>query len=124
MIPRTGIGTDVHAFAAGRDLWLAGLPWPGETGLAGHSDADAAAHACVDAVLSAAGLGDIGALFGTDRSEIAGAPRQWSGLASMTTSTSLTHSTNLNGPVPMGASANPSSPTSPMYCGGTMGSDP
>lgn len=73
MIPRTGIGTDVHAFATGRELWLAGLHWPGETGLAGHSDADAAAHACVDAVLSAAGLGDIGALFGTDRPEIVGA---------------------------------------------------
>jgi len=68
-----GVGVDVHPFASGRELNLAGLHWPGETGLAGHSDGDAAAHACCDALLSAAGLGDIGGLFGTDDPRWAGA---------------------------------------------------
>jgi 2-C-methyl-D-erythritol 2,4-cyclodiphosphate synthase len=75
-VPRVGIGTDVHAFApAGSDrpLRLAGLDWPGEPGLVGHSDADVAAHACCDALFSAAGIGDLGAHFGTSEPAWAGA---------------------------------------------------
>lgn len=76
-LPRTGIGIDVHAFASSaesRTLWLAGLEWPGERGLAGHSDGDAVAHAAADALFSASGTGDLGTNFGTDRPEYAGAP--------------------------------------------------
>ena len=73
-LPRIGIGVDVHPFADDdRSLSLAGLTWPGEPGLAGHSDADVAAHAACDALFSAAGMGDLGTHFGTDRPELAGA---------------------------------------------------
>jgi len=72
-LPRVGMGTDVHAFGGDGELWLAGLRWPGEQSLQGHSDGDAVAHAIVDAVLAAAGLGDIGTHFGTDQPQYAGA---------------------------------------------------
>jgi 2-C-methyl-D-erythritol 2,4-cyclodiphosphate synthase len=60
---RTGIGVDSHAFAAGRRLILGGVEIPHDAGLAGHSDADVLAHAITDALLGAAGLGDIGQHF-------------------------------------------------------------
>ena len=72
---RTGIGTDTHRFTEDetKPLYLGTVLWPGERGLDGHSDGDALSHAIVDALLSAAGLGDIGSNFGVDRPEFAGA---------------------------------------------------
>lgn len=70
---RSGIGLDVHAFDNESPLWLGGLYWPDEPGLKGHSDGDALSHAVCDALLSAAGLGDIGGRFGTADDRFAGA---------------------------------------------------
>jgi 2-C-methyl-D-erythritol 4-phosphate cytidylyltransferase/2-C-methyl-D-erythritol 2,4-cyclodiphosphate synthase len=75
---RTGIGTDTHRFSedSAKPLFLGTIEWPGERGLDGHSDGDALSHAIVDALLSAAGLGDIGSNFGVDRPEFEGANGQ------------------------------------------------
>ncbi|HEY4977058.1 MAG TPA: 2-C-methyl-D-erythritol 2,4-cyclodiphosphate synthase [Gaiellaceae bacterium] len=73
---RVGIGIDAHAFAAGAPLVLGGVAIEHESGLAGHSDGDVIAHALIDALLGAAGLGDIGSLFPSD-------DKRWKGADSL-----------------------------------------
>lgn len=77
-LPRVGVGTDVHARSKdpARPCMVAGLEWPGQPGLVGHSDADVACHAICDALFAAAGIGDLGAHFGTDRPHLANASGQ------------------------------------------------
>jgi 2-C-methyl-D-erythritol 2,4-cyclodiphosphate synthase len=73
---RVGIGVDAHAFEKGVPLVLGGVPFDSARGLAGHSDGDVITHALIDAVLGAAGLGDIGTLFSSD-------DERWRGAASV-----------------------------------------
>lgn len=89
-----GVGTDVHAFGQDPPAHVAGLEWPDTPALEGHSDGDVVAHACADALLNAAGLGDLGGLIGTDRPE-------WRGAAGVTILREVADHVRANGYTPI-----------------------